>query len=234
MFLVLLALAKSQNTWEDPETGATYDWSVLSNKKSNYYQFEELSKAEPSLYLFNFGKDLPISCAGQYPSAMEKVKLIDGSVESCSILGRSDMQSVETFSKGIIVTYGGGDICYDANLYTSRQISFRLSCSMVEGQWNVIQSYSENGCTVILEMKTNAGCPKPIGFDYIAGIIVAFEIITLYLAIGGTILYLQGYTFKDVYHSSLEAAREKIQSFFGNNKKVKCSAIDIKQAYQKV
>ena len=185
MLFLLFALASSKTSWEDEETGISYDWSSLSRKKDNYYEVVDSNDFfVPSLYSFNFGSDLPESCTGQFPAAMETIELVDGWIESCSILGRSDMQTVAAIDKGIEVTYKGGDLCYEVSSINNRQITFRLICSKTEGQWEVVQSTYQNYCHVILKKKTIAGCPEEINFSWMWGFMLCLGAFVLYCAIG--------------------------------------------------
>ncbi|OMJ81217.1 hypothetical protein SteCoe_18333 [Stentor coeruleus] len=193
MFYMLIVLVQSQTTWEDPTTGMSYNWKSLKRDPDNYYEVVDSNAFFiPSIYSFNFGEDLPTACAGQYPAAMESVELLDGWMESCSILGRSDMQKVQSVNNGIEITYKGGDICYDVSSINTRQISFQLICSKTEGQWEIIQSTFTNYCHIILKKKTKAGCPVQFTFTWVWGLIFTLGAFALYFIIGTLINISQG------------------------------------------
>ena len=185
MLVFLFVLVNGKATWEDPTTGLEYDWSSLSRKRDNYYEVIDSNDFfVPSIYSFNFDNNLPLPCTGQFPAAMETVELIDGWIESCSILGRSDMQEVKSLNNGVEVTYKGGDLCYEVASINNRQISFRLICSKTEGQWEIVQSTYDNYCHVILKKKTIAGCPQEYKFSWIWGFVLVIGAFSLYCIVG--------------------------------------------------
>ena len=166
MIFLLFVLVRSKNSWEDPLTGLVYDWSDLSLDNDNYYEIRDtVSYFVPSVYNFNFGKNLLTTCEGQYVSATESIEIASGYLEDCSIIGRSDMESVRSISNGIEITYGGGDLCFSFESLDSREISFRLICSKSEGQWEFVQTVAEDYCHIVLKKKTPSGCAQEISLN---------------------------------------------------------------------
>lgn len=186
MLYLLIISVQSQTYWDDPITGQSYNWKSMKKSEDNFYQVIDSTTPFfiPSIYSFNLGADLPVACAGQYPAAMESIELQDGWMESCSILGRSDMQTVTSMTNGIEITYKGGDICFDISSINNRQISFQLICSKSEGQWEIIQSTFTNYCHIILRKKTNAGCPVEFTFTWVWGLAFAFGSLGVYFIVG--------------------------------------------------
>ena len=225
MLFLFFVLASSETSWEDPETGITYDWSILSRKTDNYYEVvDSRDFFLPSVYSFNFGSDLPDSCTGQFPAAMETIELADGWVESCSILGRSDMQTVTTVDKGIEITYSGGEYCYETYAMSTRQISFRLICSETEGEWEIVQSTFQSYCHIILKKKTTAGCPREIRFNWMWGLMICIAGVVIYCAVGtisnvsrGKGWVVPNYQF---WARGIEVAQDAAQSVVENGKRL--------------
>ena len=192
MFFLLWAVAKSQTYWQDPNTGEKYDWSSLTLKNDDYQITDSSEFFVPSVYSFNFGKDLTRDCAGQYPTAMETVEFSDGWMASCSILGRANMQNVKKIPDGIEITYQGGDLCYEVYSMTNRQIGFQLICSKSEGNWEIVQSTYTNYCHIILKKKTLAGCPDEFSFSWTLGLVLLIGGLGAYFVVGICINYRNG------------------------------------------
>ena len=185
MLILLIALVRSENSWIDSKTGVFYDWSKLSLDAKYYYEIEDkTSYLFPTIYSFNLGKNLLTTCLGQFVSATETVKVSNGYIESCSILGRSDMQVVKTLDTGIEITYGGGELCFDISSITNRQISFQLICSRTETDWEITQSSYYDYCHVILKKRTILGCPVEIENNWSWGFIIFLSVLATYCGIG--------------------------------------------------
>lgn len=160
MIILLLAHALGQTIWQDPVTGQSYDWSSLAKPVTEYYQVIDYTNPfTPSTYNFNFNSELPDTCSGQTVTASETIEFADGWMASCSILGRKNMQKVNSIVNGIKLTYQGGDICFENNEIVNRRIIFELVCSTKEGDWQVTSSAYNNYCKVGLSKNSLAGCP---------------------------------------------------------------------------
>jgi hypothetical protein len=223
MFLLLVTIASSQNTWYDSETGNSYDWGILERSEDNYYKvIDSMSFFIPSIYSFNFGTNLPRTCAGQFHAAMESIEFVDGWMESCSILGRYDMQTISVISNGIQVTYTGGDLCYEVSEINTRRISFRLVCSEAEGDWEIIQSTYVNYCHVILQKKTPAGCAEEPMSSIVWGLLLVLICLGLYFGGGTAYNYYTTSEFKVPHIESINNALGSVQETTqGGIKKVK-------------
>jgi hypothetical protein len=187
MFWAVIGVVWAEMVWRDPDTGLYYDWSALQQPVDKFYTVKDsYAYYVPSVYTFNFDIDLPDTCAGQTVTAVESISLDDGWVESCSIMGRKDMEEVKSIDGGVQVTYTGGDVCYEVSELSHRQVSFQLICSEKEDVWEIYQSTFVDYCHVILRKKTPSGCPSQskswlIGLGLIVAGLVAYCAVGAYL-----------------------------------------------------
>ena len=90
------------------------------------------------VYYFNFGQNHNIKCKNQIVGVSEILEVLKQPTDTCEILGRSENRQVSLFdpsnpSKGIAVTYGGGDRCTNGdNMMENgkpRRSRFILECA---------------------------------------------------------------------------------------------------------
>lgn len=99
------------------------------------------------VYYFNFGQNHNQKCKGQQVGISEVLEVLKQPTDTCEILGRVEQKQFALIdpanpSKGISVTYSGGDICSSpdnaAEYHKPRKSRFLLMCASSQDE-NVSQ-----------------------------------------------------------------------------------------------
>jgi hypothetical protein len=135
-FLVLLSflllfysiLTQSNTEWTDPVSGTYFNFVGLKRVPTIPWSVRKETGVFAELYRFNFGDNVSFMCHGKLGAATEHMEVFQKPTSTCSILGDINSRTVELInpfkpSEGIIVEYGGGDMC--ARSYHSLEKSFK-------------------------------------------------------------------------------------------------------------
>lgn len=167
-FILLTIAAGDDMKYVDHYLGLSYDWSGLQRPQDDPWKvMAEENPLLDSIYVFNFGTNLPTSCTPDLVSAIEVVELFDGKFASCSVIGRHKSSSVNLLDKlnpdkGLHITYQGGDRCTNQDspfLNFPRRVTFKLHCNREETDWVLAPQDEIGSCVVIIEKYTRFGCP---------------------------------------------------------------------------
>mmetsp|Transcript_13949 Transcript_13949/g.13953 ORF Transcript_13949/g.13953 Transcript_13949/m.13953 type:complete len:178 (-) Transcript_13949:43-576(-) len=150
--------------------------------------------------------------------------MYDDLFESCDVLGRKEMIAYDLIKSdlpeaGFKITYQGGDLCYDG-FDLNRQITFKLHCSDVDSDWEVVEESGSGTCHVFLSKNTPFGCPISggssghIGWWWLIGVCALFW---LYFAGGMAINFLRGKTGDDMipHYAFWVSISNHLQEFVG-------------------
>lgn len=95
------------------------------------------------VYYFNFGQNHNIKCKNQLVSVSEVLEVLKQPTDTCEVLGRFENREMSLIdlnspSKGIIITYGGGDRCTNGDNIMdngkARKSRFIIECSSSQDQ----------------------------------------------------------------------------------------------------
>lgn len=117
IFLQVSVLLACQ--WTD-HTGHTYHLDKLDKPEGWQIKDEQSGMGMFSMvYIFNFCDFHSVKCHDKQVAALEALAVMGQITENCDVAGQVETQLVQHIdeadpSKGILITYGLGDLCMDA------------------------------------------------------------------------------------------------------------------------
>ena len=147
LFIISMSI-DSNVEWIDPVSGTYYNINSLKKDPNTPWKVKDGSDNGlfSMIYYFDFVTSHNIKCKGQKAAVTEVLEVLKQPTDTCEVLGKVEDKSYELIdhnnpSKGIIVTYSGGDKCSSSDNFAEsgkpRKSKFILECSSTQEE-NVI------------------------------------------------------------------------------------------------